>query len=65
MDQNLFKKHIIQINKQKSSKQDVITHIYEISGVFLEEKDFTVTKNKIKFNVSSVVQTKILQKKKY
>lgn len=63
MDQNLFKKHLIQIDKQKEHKHDVISLIETITGIQLEEQQVHITKKHITLSLSSVMQSKILTTK--
>ena len=62
MDESLFVKHILQIKKQKNSKEELITHIKEITGIELEEGMIIISKKQITFIVSSVLKQKLHQK---
>lgn len=63
MNEDLFKKYSIQIDKQKKNKQEIIKDIEELSGISLNENDFSVQNKKITFTVSSVLRSKLQNKK--
>lgn len=62
MDESLFIKHLFQIKRQKESKEEILSYIKEKTGIELEEGMITVSKNKITFQVSSIVRQRIFQK---
>lgn len=62
MDESLFIKHLIQIKKQKNSKEEILIYIKETTDIELEEEMITVSKKQVKFNVSSVLKQKLHQK---
>lgn len=62
MDESLFIKHLVQIKKQKNSKEEVINYIKEKTGIELEELNITVSKKQITFNISSTIKQKLHQK---
>lgn len=62
MDESLFIKHLIQIKKQKNSKEELLAYIKEKTGIELIENEITVSKKQITFTVSSVVKQKLHQK---
>ncbi len=61
MDESLFVKHLIQIKKQKNSKEEIINYIKENTGIELSGEMITILKKQISFNVSSVVKQKLHQ----
>lgn len=63
MDQGLFKKHIINLQKIKDEKQEVLILIKEISGIELQENEVLVSKKNITLQISSVKRSFLLQKK--
>lgn len=63
MDQSLFKKHILHIKKAKDSKEEVRLLIQEVSGVFLEQEEITISKKNILVQTSSVKRSQLLQRK--
>jgi hypothetical protein len=62
MDESLFIKHLIQIKKQKNSKEGLLTYIKEKIGIELQEEMITISKKTVTFTVSSVIQQKLHQK---
>lgn len=62
MDSSLFVKHLLQIKKQKNSKEEVLNYIKEITGIELEEEMIIISKKQITFTVSSVLKQKLHQK---
>ena len=62
MDEGLFKKHIIRIQKQKNSKKELILYIQEKTGIQLDEKMVSISKNKVTLQTSSVTRQKLFQK---
>lgn len=62
MDESFFVKYAIQIKKQKNSKEEVLLHVKEKTGIELREEMFTITKKQIAFTVSSVMKQKLFQK---
>ncbi len=62
MDESLFVKHLIQIKKQKNSKEELLTYIKETTGIELEEGMITVSKKQVMFTISSVLKQKLHQK---
>lgn len=63
MDQGLFKKHIINLQKIKDEKQEVLNLIKELSGVYLQDNEILVSKKNITIQTSSVKRSFLLQKK--
>jgi hypothetical protein len=61
MDEFLFKKHIVNINRQKNKKEEIILLIKENIGIVLVENSFTISKKEISFNLSSVIRQKLFQ----
>ena len=62
MDESFFVKYAIQIKKQKNSKEEVILHIKEKTGIELQKEMFTITKKQIAFTITSVMKQKLFQK---
>ncbi len=62
MDESLFVKHLIQIKKQKNSKEEVINYIKEKTGIDLNDNMITISKKEVIFIVSSVLKQKLHQK---
>jgi hypothetical protein len=63
MDQSLFKKHILQIQKIKDSKEEVCLLIQEVTGVLLEQEEITISKTNITIQTSSVKKSILSQKR--
>lgn len=62
MDESFFIKHLIQIKKQKNSKEELLLYIKEKTGIELEEIMITISKKIVTFTVSSVIKQKLHQK---
>lgn len=62
MDESLFVKHLIQIKKQKTAKEEILTYIKEQTGIELQETMIALVKKNITFHVSSVTKQKLHQK---
>ena len=62
MDQSLFTKHLVNINKQKNNKAEILLYIKEKTNIVLEEKDIVLSKKQVKLNISSVIKQKLFQK---
>jgi hypothetical protein len=62
MDQGLFTKHILRIQQQQDSKQEVLDYIKITTGVTLTNTEITITKKTIHFSVSSVKRGLLIQK---
>ncbi len=61
MDESLFVKHLIQIKKQKNSKEEVINYIKEKTGIELSGEMINISKKQISFTISSVLKQKLHQ----
>ena len=62
MDESLFKKHLINIKKQKNNKEEIVLFIKDHIGIEIDESMFTISKKEITFNLSSVIKHKLFQK---
>ncbi len=62
MDESLFIKHLIQIKKQKNSKEEILNYIKEKTNIELTDEMITVSKKQITFTISSVIKQKLHQK---
>jgi hypothetical protein len=62
MDQGLFKKHILTIQKVEDNKQEICSYIKERTGLLIQEKDVLISGKKIVIHVSSVVRSFLIQK---
>jgi hypothetical protein len=62
MDNGLFKKYSVQIDTQKKSKKEISEYIQEVTNIYIEEKDITISKKIISLNLSSVQKSKLTQK---
>ena len=62
MDLGLFKKYSAQIEKQSASKQELLTYIFEKTGISLSSEEILIVKKKITLQTSSVKKSKLLQK---
>ena len=63
MDQGLFKKHILSLQKSKDEKIIVILYIKEISGIELQENEVIISKKKITIQTTSVKRSYLLRAK--
>ncbi len=62
MDENLFRKHLTNINKRKNNKEEIILHIKENTGVELDESTITLSKKIITLHISSATRQRLFQK---
>lgn len=62
MDENLFLKHLVNINKRKNNKEEIILYIKENTGVELDESTITLSKKIVTLHTSSVVKQRLFQK---
>lgn len=62
MDESLFIKHLTQIKKQKNSKDEVLQHVKEKTGIELEEGMIVISKKQVSFVISSTIKQKLFQK---
>ena len=62
MDNSLFSKHLLQIKKHETSKEEICLLIKEKTGIELDYEMFTVSKKQISFSISSVMKQKLHQK---
>lgn len=63
MDQNLFKKYTLHIDKQKTSKQELISFIETITGILLEENQVSINGKTVSLTLSSVMRSKLATQK--
>jgi hypothetical protein len=63
MDQGLFKKHILQIQKNKDSKDEVLLYIQEATGIILKPEEITLSKKNVTVQTSSVKRSQLIQRK--
>jgi hypothetical protein len=63
MDQGLFKKYTIQIQKNKDIQEDIRLFILEKTNISIEEKELQITKKIITIQTSSVKKSLLIQKK--
>lgn len=62
MDQGLFRKHILQIQKVHDIKDDVCAYIQEKTGVTINKEEIMVTQKIVTIQTSSVKRSVLLQK---
>jgi hypothetical protein len=53
MDQSLFKKYSLQVQKNKNEKDELIIFIQEKFGIALEHQDVTLSKKDVTLIISS------------
>jgi hypothetical protein len=63
MDQGLFKKHFLQIQKNKDSKDEVLLYIQEATGIILKPEEITLSKKNVTVQTSSVKRSQLIQRK--
>ena len=62
MDQGLFRKHILQIQKVQDVKSELCAYIQEKTGVEIIQEEIIITGKKIIIQTSSVKRSILLQK---
>lgn len=62
MDEGLFRKHILQIQKVQDNKEQICIHIFESTGVEILKEEIVITKNNIKLQISSVKRSVLVRK---
>ena len=60
MDEGLFRKHILHIQKQKDSKDELLLFIKERTNITLEFSEINVSKKEVSVHTSSVKRSKLL-----
>lgn len=63
MDEGLFRKHILHIQKQKDSKDELISFVKEKTNITLESQEISLSKNVVIIYTSSVKKSKLIQSK--
>ncbi len=62
MDQSLFRKYSIQIQKAKESKDIIIGLLQKITGITLQQEEISISKKTIHIQTSSVKRSCLQQK---
>jgi hypothetical protein len=63
MDEGLFKKYSIQVQKNKDVKEDILVYIQEKTALTLTQEEVTISKKVVTIQTSSVKRSLLLQKK--
>lgn len=63
MDEGLFRRHILQIQKVQDTKEEVCAYIQEKTGVEITKEEVSITQKKVTIQTSSVKRSILLQKK--
>lgn len=63
MDEGLFKKYSIQVQKNKDVKEDLLIYIQEKTALTLTQEEVTISKKVVTIQTSSVKRSLLLQKK--
>jgi hypothetical protein len=63
MDEGLFKKYSIQVQKNKDVKEDLLVYIQEKTALILTQDEITISKKVVTIQTSSVKRSLLLQKK--
>lgn len=62
MDQGLFKKYTLQIQKNINVKEDILMYIQEKVLVVLEQEEIAISKKVVTIQTSSVKRSLLLQR---
>lgn len=62
MDQGLFKKYTVQIQKNINIKEEVLMYIQEKVLVVLEQEEIAISKKNVTIQTSSVKRSLLLQR---
>jgi hypothetical protein len=63
MDEGLFKKHILRVQIQKDSKEDILSLVLEKTMLTLSSEEVSLSKKVVTIQTSSVKRSLLLQRK--